>query len=267
MNVTVRDASSVDAALYRTLWPELGLDDPPVTDAQAAAAVPRMLVAELDGRPAGVAVCDVEGTVGFLRQIMVASTARRCGVGTALLNAVRARLCAHGAQALRLNVKRDNDAAIALYERVGFAVDFSSAALRVSDRVRIALPGSETPLAVYPPSPLEEGLLEAQFFIPSGQLAWFREQGDLVRAVRVAGMNGEPLGVMRFSPRFPGAFPFRATSPAAARALLGEAEQRRVDPTAAIGLVVERDTALIDRLLEAGATLRFWMVQMVAPLD
>ncbi len=262
--VVVRAALVGDVGLYVSLWRELGLDEAPPNAEQAGGVVPRMLVAELDGRAVGVVVCDAEGSVGFVRQIMVQLDARRHGVATALLDAARQRVRDLGVAEVRLNVKRDNDAAIALYERWGMTVDHPAAALWAGDAVRLALPASSEPLVVFDPAPLEEALLEQQFSIPSGQLSWFRDRGDLIRGVREAGKAGAFVGVMRFSPGFPGAFPFRAATPPAARALLGEAASRRTNPTATIGLVVERDVALIDALISAGAVLRFWMVQMVA---
>jgi hypothetical protein len=72
-------------------------------------------------------------------------------------------------------------------------------------------------------------------------------------------------GLMRFSPDFPGAYPFCALDAAAARALLFDAEQR-VPHAPHYGLVVEGNEPLVQALLGAGATLRFRMLQMEGPL-
>ena len=126
--------------------------------------------------------------------------------------------------------------------------------------MRGRLPGSTRPLALITPAPLDDRRLEATFALPAGQLAYYRGARGDVYAVRHAGERAAQ-GFMRFVPAFPGAFPFHARTLPVARALLGGIE--RAVPTAPrFGLVVERDPALADALLAAGASLRFEILQM-----
>jgi len=58
--------------------------------------------------------------IARLYSIAVAEAARGRGVAKALLAAVEAAARAHGGARLRLEVRKDNAGAIALYERLGF---------------------------------------------------------------------------------------------------------------------------------------------------
>jgi len=58
--------------------------------------------------------------IARLYSIAVAEAARGRGVAKALLAAVEAQARAHGSARLRLEVRKDNAGAIALYERLGF---------------------------------------------------------------------------------------------------------------------------------------------------
>lgn len=83
------------------------------------------LIAELDGRPAGMLSGmrpDAEGAVR-LRSMWVAPFARGRGVGDALVGAVIRWAKEQGASGLVLDVMMDNESAIALYRRHGFVPD------------------------------------------------------------------------------------------------------------------------------------------------
>jgi [ribosomal protein S18]-alanine N-acetyltransferase len=75
-----------------------------------------------DGRPVAYAGLWFDGDVAQVMTIGVARDAQRRGLGTLLLEALVARARDHGASAVLLEVRVDNEAAIALYERHGFAV-------------------------------------------------------------------------------------------------------------------------------------------------
>ena len=81
------------------------------------------MLAAVDGRGLlgkAVVFYRARSDIARLYSIAVAETARGRGVAKALLAAVEAAARAHGRARLRLEVRKDNAGAIALYERLGF---------------------------------------------------------------------------------------------------------------------------------------------------
>jgi mycothiol synthase len=80
-------------------------------------------IAELDGEPVGVVICqDIDG-VGWIGDLGVLKPARGRGVGRALLEHGFSILAARGRTLVRLNVDSDNETGAAgLYERAGMHV-------------------------------------------------------------------------------------------------------------------------------------------------
>ncbi|HET7842752.1 MAG TPA: ribosomal protein S18-alanine N-acetyltransferase [Xanthomonadales bacterium] len=80
-------------------------------------------VAERDGAAVGSALVmfRADTRAARLYSIAVDPTARGGGVGLALLRAAERAARRHGANEMRLEVRADNAAAIALYEREGYA--------------------------------------------------------------------------------------------------------------------------------------------------
>ena len=80
-------------------------------------------IAELDGAPVGVVICqDIDG-VGWIGDLGVRKPSRGRGVGRALLEHGFAILAARGRTLVRLNVDSDNETGAAgLYERAGMHV-------------------------------------------------------------------------------------------------------------------------------------------------
>jgi len=80
----------------------------------------RVLIAEVDGEPAGVAVCWVPDGIGWIGDLGVRERFRGRGVGTALLRHSFAMLAAQGITEVRLNVDAENETgATHLYASVG----------------------------------------------------------------------------------------------------------------------------------------------------
>lgn len=87
------------------------------------------LVAENDGIPIGYAFCEVQRieahtlhharTRGFLHHVVVASAARRRGVGLALVEAAKARFRAEGATVWATTYWVWNEASVALMAKAG----------------------------------------------------------------------------------------------------------------------------------------------------
>jgi ribosomal protein S18 acetylase RimI-like enzyme len=80
-------------------------------------------VARIDGRPVGWVVGRVfsDGR-GWIQQLAVARSARRHGLGRALLLHALAELRSEGATSFALGVQGENDTAIGLYRDIGFEV-------------------------------------------------------------------------------------------------------------------------------------------------
>lgn len=74
------------------------------------------------GEVLGYAGLDHAGDVADVMTIATTPAARGRGVGRRLLEELLARAAARGADAVLLEVRADNAAALALYERLGFAV-------------------------------------------------------------------------------------------------------------------------------------------------
>jgi ribosomal protein S18 acetylase RimI-like enzyme len=91
------------------------------------------LIAECDGEPCGLAWVrfdDDAPEAAHLYQMWVAAEHRRRGVGRALVDAAAAWARAMGATRLELDVTTSNEAAVRLYEGVGFATNGEPRPLR-----------------------------------------------------------------------------------------------------------------------------------------
>lgn len=80
----------------------------------------RLVVAEQDGTIAGFAVTYQAADEAEIANVAVTPSARRCGIGRALVDAVIADVVGAGARAVFLEVRASNDAAQALYRARGF---------------------------------------------------------------------------------------------------------------------------------------------------
>lgn len=85
---------------------------------------PGFLVAVTNGDIAGYVVADVSPSfgrqLGHVKDIAVHPDRREMGVGSALLSRSVAVLTAHGADSIKLEVRRSNDRAKRLYRQFGF---------------------------------------------------------------------------------------------------------------------------------------------------
>jgi [ribosomal protein S18]-alanine N-acetyltransferase len=79
------------------------------------------VVAELDGEVVGYACVSVMAEIAELQRIAVAEPHRREGLASRMLAAVVTRAGALRAERVLLEVRETNDAAVAFYERHGFA--------------------------------------------------------------------------------------------------------------------------------------------------
>jgi ribosomal protein S18 acetylase RimI-like enzyme len=113
----------------RAVWDIAFPDDPPWNRAEAAipakvAFQPDLfLVALDDGRVVGTAMAGYDGHRGWLYALAVLPSHRRKGVASALVAAAEARLRALGCGKINLQVRGSNTEVIALYRRLGYAVE------------------------------------------------------------------------------------------------------------------------------------------------
>ncbi|HEY3354176.1 MAG TPA: GNAT family N-acetyltransferase [Polyangia bacterium] len=123
--VVVRDFADTDYPAVLALWRATGMASPQRGDTLATitrtlAAGGRLLVLEAAGALAGAAWLTVDGRRTYLHHFAIAPTHQRRGLGRRLLAATLDAARAIGLQ-LKLEVHRDNAAAIALYRAAGFA--------------------------------------------------------------------------------------------------------------------------------------------------
>jgi len=124
----IREFADADENDVVALWQRCGLVRPwndPHKDIARKRAVQRelFLVAELDGAIVGSVMGGYEGHRGWVNYLAVDAAQRRSGLGRALMAEVESRLRAIGCPKLNLQVRNDNAAAIAFYERIGFLQD------------------------------------------------------------------------------------------------------------------------------------------------
>jgi len=124
----IREFADADENDVVALWQRCGLVRPwndPHKDIARKRAVQRelFLVAELDGAIVGSVMGGYEGHRGWVNYLAVDAAQRRSGLGRALMAEVESRLRAIGCPKVNLQVRNDNAAAIAFYERIGFLQD------------------------------------------------------------------------------------------------------------------------------------------------
>lgn len=81
------------------------------------------LVAEAGGRIIGAVMAGYEGHRGWINYLAVEPAQRRGGLGRRLMDEAERRLRAAGCPKINLQVRPENKAAIAFYERIGFSVE------------------------------------------------------------------------------------------------------------------------------------------------
>ena len=262
-DLVIRRATPDDYPAFIRLFPELQVDDPvPALDRWAAALVPSTWIAARDIEILGYCYCQEYAETGYVRNVVVAPTARRSGVGHALMLATAESLRSHGKKSWRLNVKPDNRAALALYQRMGMRTKYLAQALCLPWAAMKALPVGDG--AVREVTPDRDAELEQLFDLPRGQLAFARGAGRIL--LEVISSSGQPaMGLALFDPKIPSAFPFRAQAIDAVMPLL--AAMRRHAPTDLhVNLVAENDEPLADLFKNAGASLRHEIIHMEGAL-
>lgn len=127
--LTLRPYAPADEAAVLALWAASDLlrpqNDPRQDIARKLRVNPEwFLVAEAaGGRLVGVVMAGYEGHRGWLNYLAVDPAHRRAGVGRALVARAEALLLAAGCPKINLQVRPENRAVLAFYERLGWRVE------------------------------------------------------------------------------------------------------------------------------------------------
>jgi ribosomal protein S18 acetylase RimI-like enzyme len=262
----ISPATPEDYDAFATLFVELGMGDPvPTRERFTREILPTCLVARphASAEIVGYAFFAVLDACVYVRHLVAAPSARRQGVGRALMHEVAKIARTRGATRWTLNTRRDNHAALKLYEGLGMARSHVSYALKVLwetvDQARADGVGIEG-YVVDSISPDEQTTLEAELAMVSGTLESARQAGGrslLVARLRKpsGGLASDAQGAAVFDPVFPGAPTFRARSVDAAFALLFAMQTARRPEHDLTHVLFSGDRHVVDGLLAQGATL------------
>jgi len=124
----IRSYRVTDEASVIALWRACGLvrpqNDPQKDITRKLKVNPEwFLVAEVDRQIVGAVMAGYEGHRGWINYLAVEPARQRGGLGRALMTEAEQRLRAAGCPKINLQVRTDNAAAIAFYERIGFRRD------------------------------------------------------------------------------------------------------------------------------------------------
>ena len=257
----IRPARESDYEVWCTLMAELGVDDPvPTFERWSTALMPKTHVAERDGEVIGYIDCYTLDETGYVRNLVVARSARNAGVGAALMRLGADWLRAQGMARWNLNVKADNAPAIHLYEKLGLRTIYRSTALRMTWEQIGTLPAE--PADAMPVEEADTRPLEQHFELLAGRIAQGRlKPGRVVLQLRAA---DRAVGAIVFDPAFPGANVIRVIRPALIGTLLAALRPHARHDF--INLLIERDDPLSDLLEAHGATVKFRLFQMSGEL-
>lgn len=126
--IQIRPFAVADREAVVALWEACGLvrpqNDPRKDIARKLKVNPEwFLVAERSGAIVGVVMAGYEGHRGWINYLGVAPALQRSGLGRRLMAEAETKLRAAGCPKINLQVRADNRAAIAFYERLGFTVE------------------------------------------------------------------------------------------------------------------------------------------------
>ena len=266
----VRGARIEDHAAFVALFPELGVDDP-IPDAErfGRELLPNAVVAIRDGgETVGFGSYRVLGTTAHVVHVITSPTARREGVGTAIMRAIGERVAAAGCTDWYLNTFPTNEPAKALYASLGFTPSFLSQALVVPWSIADTHRTPKT-IVIRAFDQPEERAIERACSLFEGQLATARSfSGRILRVlVEHEDLQNETVsGVACFDPTFPGVHPFRVARADLAIPMLAALRPHARPSDERVHVVVENRNDIADTLLAAGATLRLTTLRMNATL-
>ena len=261
MTIEIRPARDDDYSHFVRLFGELAIPDPlPSAERFVAAIVPLMSVATLDDQVVGFVTWRRYSEIAHVMQLAVDRHLRGQRIGQRLLEHARDAAGAAGCTRWYLNVKRDNTAAIRLYERCGLSLELESTVVKL-DWARI---------------PRVEGVVEqlstadddveiaTRFDVPLDRIKMFRARATY-RMIALRDETGALIAFAPFDPAFPGTPMLHAARPDLAPALV-EAIRHHADPQLDfVRLCVEGNRPLTDALLALGGDVVFEILRLGAP--
>jgi GNAT superfamily N-acetyltransferase len=261
MTFATRLAALADHALCARLFVELRVEgDPTLTREEfAALLLPRVCVIEQGDEPIGYAGWHSWGDTGNISQVVVDPRARNRGAGRALVEDVQERLIQLGCRHCHLHVKKDNAAAIRLYQRCGFAIEREGWSLEFAWSQIARLPGASAVACLM--SATEDLEFATRLGVGPERLAFSRSRAG----VSLVGLRelGEPVGFVSFHSSW-GTGILRLVRPELVRPLLEKVREYATGDR--IQIFVEEDRPLADLLLAAGAGLNHATYRMGKPL-
>ena len=265
VGLSIEAGQTTDYPLFAKLFPLLVVPEPPPSSAQFESWIlPRVLVARDGGDGAGYAFWQVYGDLAHVVNVVVAEAARGRGVGRSLMAGVRDACRREGCTRSYLNVKQDNQPAIALYRRCGMLSDGEVWPMRLSWSAVASLPGEAEGLVPYAPLPEEDAGLSLWPGLTAARVAVLRARPGLVlRALRE---GDRPAAFAAFDPSRPGINPLRLARPTLLRPLLESLRDADRGHDHLV-VVVERDRATMELLRAAGGELLHALQQMAGPID
>ena len=126
--IYIRSFQPADEGAVVALWQVCALlrpqNDPRKDIARKLQVNPEwFLVAEVGGRIVGAVMAGYEGHRGWINYLAVEPAEQRGGLGRKLMAEAEQRLRAAGCPKINLQVRPENKAAIAFYERIGFGIE------------------------------------------------------------------------------------------------------------------------------------------------
>ncbi len=125
----IRPYDEADEAAVVTLWREVFPDAPawndPALDIERKLSVQRelFLVARSEGELVGTAMCGYDGHRGWVYYVAVSPRHRRHGIGAELMRRSEDELRKLGCVKLNLQIRSENDSAVAFYASLGYVVE------------------------------------------------------------------------------------------------------------------------------------------------
>jgi GNAT superfamily N-acetyltransferase len=260
MEARVEPARLEDRAEFVRLMHELHVNDPAPSTERFAAMLPDLLVVRSSVGLAAYTWARARGDKYHVVHIVTDPAERGRGLGAALMEAVAARARARGLSRWMLNVKPDNLAARALYEKCGMGVALESASLRLPWASVEQLPDAAVPVQIGLHGASDDARFEAPFRLSPGELTALR---SLPGRIFLHGEDAAgPTGIAGFDPEFPGTMPFRVRAPEFARSLLAAIRPHARPEHDHVFIFVEGDPASEAALLAAGGEIKFRVLRM-----